>query len=191
MEKENLQGLATDQFFYFFLRLRKSEVRRTVLALQARYPQETPEQLARRLIASHARLTLLGGALFHLPLLMPGIGQAFKLAGFVGGASMLTRMHLYLILEIALLFGKDIDDRARVPELAAVLAATGLGAAAPLLLPSLKLNLHPLYSLPIAGLSTSAVTHLIGYTAIGFYRGKRRSAGGDAAVTSRRATASV
>ena len=190
METENLQGLATDQFFYFFLRLRKSEVRRTVLALQARYPGETPEQLARRLIASHARLTLLGGALLHLPQLLPGIGQAFKLAGFVGGASMLTRMHLYLILEIALLFGRDIDDRARVPELAAVVAATGLGAAAPLLLQSLKLNLQPLYSLPVAGLSTGAMTHLIGYTAIGFYRGRRRGEA-DAAVGSRRAAASA
>jgi len=37
----NLQSLATENFFYFFLRLRKGEIRRTVQALRARHPEET------------------------------------------------------------------------------------------------------------------------------------------------------
>ena len=71
---------------------------------------EHAEQLARRLIQTQAYLSYLGGALMHLPNLVPGLGQALKLLGPVGGASAVTRMHLYLILEIALLFGKDIDS---------------------------------------------------------------------------------
>src|SRR5919106_1877272 len=127
------QGLATDQFFYFFLRLRKAEVRRTVQTLRARYPDETPEQLSRRLIESHSRVALIGGALSYLPFMLPWLGQALKLAGVVGTTSMLARMHLYLILEIALVHGYDIDDEARAPEMAAVVGATGMAAGTPLL----------------------------------------------------------
>jgi hypothetical protein len=163
------QSLATDQFFYFFLRLRKQEIRGTVQALKARCPDESPEQLARRIIASHSSLSFLGGALMHLPLMLPGVGQVLKLLGFVGGASALTRMHLYLILEIALVYGRDIDDQARVPEMAAVVAATGLAASTPIVLQILELN--PIYAIPVSGLSAVAVAQLIGNAAIQYYSG--------------------
>lgn len=161
------QSLTTDQFFYFFLRLRKGEVRRTVQVLQERFPTEGPQQLSKRLIASKARLSLLGGSLLQVPMLLPGIGQVLKLAGVVGGASMLTRMQLYLILEIALVFGKDIDDQARVAEMAAVVAATGAGVAAPLLVRAFEW--HPAYALPLGGLSATATTRMIGAAAIRYY----------------------
>ena len=76
-------------------------------------------------------------------------------------------MHLYLILEIALVFGKDIDDQARVPEMAAVVAATGLAAAAPLLVHTF--DLHPFYTLSAGTLSAAATARLIGESAIRFY----------------------
>ncbi len=161
------QQILTDDFLYFFLRVRKERVRKVVKASAARYPQDTKEELARRLIESSSTLSLLGGALMHLPMLLPGIGQAWKLLGFVGGASALTRMHLYLILEIALVYEKDIDDRARVPEIAAVVAATGLAATAPLLIRVLEWD--PLYAIPAAALSATAVTRLIGESAIRLY----------------------
>ena len=163
------QSLATENFLYFFLRLRKQEIRRTVQALRAQYPDETAEQLARRIIDSYASVSFLGGTLMHLPLLLPGIGQALQLLGFVGGAASLTRMHLYLILEIALAYGKDIDDEARVPEMVAVVAATGLVAGAPLALQALDLN--PFYALPASGLTAAAVARLIGEAAIKQYTG--------------------
>jgi hypothetical protein len=94
MNDRNSQDLATDQFFYFFLRLRKSEVRRTVQMLRNRYPQENPAQLARRLIEAKAQLTLIGGLMLHVPMLLPGVGQVLKLVGMVGSLSALTRMHL-------------------------------------------------------------------------------------------------
>jgi hypothetical protein len=164
------QSLATENFFYFFLRLRKAEIRRTVQALRARHPDETSEQLARRIIESYTSVSFLGGALLHLPFLLPGVGQALQVLGFVGGAGALTRMHLYLILEIALAYGKDIDDEARVPEMAAVVAATGLAAGAPLALQALDLN--PLLTLPASGLAAASVAHLIGEAAIQHYRGE-------------------
>jgi hypothetical protein len=168
MNDHSLQSLATDQFFYFFLRLRKSEIRRTVQILRHRYPHETTEQLANRLIEAKAKLTLLGGMLLQVPLLMPGVGQVLKLIGMVGGLSVLTRMHLYLILEIALVYGKNIDDTERVPEMAAVVAATGLAAASPMLIQALEW--HPLYALPVGSLAATSMTRVIGDSTIRYYR---------------------
>lgn len=166
-DKQRLQSPITEQFFYFFLRVRKGEIRRMVGILQRQYPDESPEQLARRLVASKSKLSMLGGSLLSLPLLFPGVGQALKLFGVVGATSMLTRMHLYMIMEIALLFGKDIDDAARVPEMVAVVATTGLGAGAPMLVP--YLGLDPLQALPVGALGAAAATQLIGRTAIALY----------------------
>ena len=122
---KELQSQLTDDFFYFFLRLRKDRIRKVVKLLQERCQGETPEQLARRLIASQRQLSFLGGALLHLPMLFPGLGNAVQGLGAAGGAAVLTRMHLYLILEIALLYGMDIEDQERVSEMVQVVLATG------------------------------------------------------------------
>jgi hypothetical protein len=162
-----IQGLTADQFFYFYLRIRKGEVRRVVQRVQALYPDETPAQWARRLIASQSTLSFFSGVLIHLPLLFPIASTIVRYAGLVGGASVLTQMHLYLILEIALLHGKDIDDRARVEEMLAVMAASGLAAATPMALRAL--NWAPAVAIPTSGLATATVTRLIGEAAITFY----------------------
>jgi len=172
MTAENLpmrdtQDILTENFFYFFLRLRKGHVRKMVEIMNARYPDETLEQRARRLVSAQTPLSFLSGTLLHLPMLIPGLGQALRLLGFVGGAAMLTRMHLYLILEIALLYGRDIDDQARVPEMVSVVAATGLAAGAPLLLQAFEMS--PLLALPAGGLTSASVAQLIGESAIRFY----------------------
>ena len=161
------QNILADQFFYFFLRLRKSQIRKVVEAVNASHPEESAEQKAWRLIAVQTSLSFLGGTLMHLPMLIPGLGQTLQLLGIVGGASVLTRMHLYLILEIALLYGKDIDDPERVPEMVAVLAATGLVAGAPTIAAALELN--PLFALPAAGVTASMVATAIGEGAIQYY----------------------
>jgi hypothetical protein len=165
---KELQNQFTDDFFYFFLRVRKDRCRKVVQRIRAEFPDENAEQLARRLIASQSTLSALGGSLLQLPMLLPGIGQAWKLLGFVGGTSVLTRMHLYLILEIALLFGKDIDDPSRVSEMTAVVAATGIAASAPFLVSLLELN--PMYAIPAAAVSSMTVAQLIGESAIRLYQ---------------------
>jgi hypothetical protein len=164
------QGLITDQFLYFFLRLRKGEVRRVVQRAQCLYPDESPEQLARRLINTQSALSFIGGSLLHIPQLIPAAGHVLKFAGFAGGASVLTRMHLYLILEIALLFDKDIEDKARVAEMMAIIAASGVSASAPFLVSAL--NFHPTAAIPASGLSSVAVTQLIGLSALKLYSRK-------------------
>jgi uncharacterized protein (DUF697 family) len=102
-------------------------------------------------------------------MVVPGLGQAFQFLGLVGGISAITRMHLYLILEIALLYGMDIDDEARVPEMLSVVAATGLATGAPLLVNVLDLN--PLFSLPAGGITAWAAARMIGEEAIRLYSG--------------------
>ncbi|MFH1117902.1 MAG: hypothetical protein V1792_28610 [Pseudomonadota bacterium] len=164
------QSVYTEEFLYYFLRVRKDRVRKTVKRLVDQYPDETPKQTALRIIGAKTQLSFIGGTLTHLPMLLPGIGQAFKFLGFVGAASMMTRMHLSLILEIALLYGKDIDDKARLPEIAAVVAAVGLGAVAPFLVRVLELN--PLYALPAGAISAAAVTRIVGESAIRLYEKK-------------------
>lgn len=164
----NLQSLTFDDFMYFFLRLRKSRVRAVVRTVRARFPEESSEQLARRLVASQAPLSFLGGSLLYLPSLLPGLGRGLQLLGFVMGASALTRMHLYLILEVALAYDLDIDDQARVPEMMAVVAATGAAVVVPTVVKAL--GFHPMVSMPMAGLTATATTRLIGDTAIRFYQ---------------------
>ncbi len=166
-DKLSPQSIAADEFFYFFLQLRKSRIRMVVESINAGYPDETAEQKARRLIDTQTSLSAFGGVLMHLPMLFPVLGQFFQFLGFVGGASAVTRMHLYLILEIALLYGKDIEDPARVNEMLGVVAATGLAAGAPLI--ANALNITPLLNLPAAGITAGAVARLIGEEAIRYY----------------------
>jgi hypothetical protein len=162
-----LQSQLTDDFFYFFLRLRKERIRKVVKMLRERCPGETPEQLARRLIASQRQLSFLGGGLLHLPMFFPGLGAILQGVGAASGAAVLTRMHLYLILEIALLYGQDIDAEARVPEMVQVVLATGVAAGAPFLMEYFGLN--PILALPTAALSAAGLAQLIGEQAIRLY----------------------
>ncbi len=174
LSPQKTQSMVTDEFLYFFLRLRKGEVRRVVQRVRSLYPDDTPEQLARRLINTQSVLSFIGGSILHLPQLIPVASNVWKLAGFAGGASLMTRMHLYLILEIALLFDQDIEDKGRVPEIIAVIAASGASAAAPLLVSQFKWN--PLAAIPVSGLTATAVTQLIGMEAIRLYKNKRSGA---------------
>ena len=169
-----LQSITSEEFFYFFLRMRKGEVKRIVGLLQARYPEESPEQLSKRLIASKSRLAMLGGTLLSVPGLFPGVGSTLKLAGIVGATSMLTRMNLYLINEIALVFGEDLDESARISDMMAVVGATSISTAAPGYLgPMLGLNVWA--QLPTGAVTSAAMTQIIGRAAISHF--KRRSAG--------------
>ncbi|MDR3557598.1 MAG: hypothetical protein P4L55_22805 [Syntrophobacteraceae bacterium] len=161
------QGILADQFFYFFLRLRKDRIRKVVDAVNTRYPAESTEQKARRLIAAQTPLSFLGGTLMHLPRLVPGVGYAFEFLGLVGGTSVLSRMHLYLILEIALLYGKSIEDEARVTEMLSVVAATGVAAGVSFL--SGALDIHDLLPLPVGGITAAAAARMIGEEAIRLY----------------------
>ena len=162
------QALSADKFLYFFLGLRKGEIRRRVDTLRKRYPDDTHEQLAGRVIAAQRPLSLLGGALLELPMLLPRLGAPLKLLGMAGAASALVRMHMAMILEIALIYGFDIDERARLKEMTVVLAATGLASAVPILGRARGLRMPE--SLVVGTLAVTTVSELVGRSAIVYYR---------------------
>lgn len=172
------QSRLTDDFFYFFLRLRKDRIRKVVADLNTRFPEESVEQRARRLIEDQTQLSLVGGLILDLPTMIPLVGPALKMLGFVGGTAALVRMHLYLILEIAHLYGQDIDDQARVPEMVAVVAGTGLAVSTPFVTDALGFN--PLVSMATGGLAAVAASRLIGESAIRYYGRPQEAPGGEA-----------
>ena len=161
-------GLSTEKFFYFFMGLRKGEIRKQVQMMRVRFPDESPEQLARRFVNAQMPLSLLGGAMLHAPMLIPAIGAPLKLLGIATGASTMIRLNMTLLLQIAMLHGHDIDDRARLKEMATIIAASGL-ASGTSLLPHL-FETEPRYGALIGGASVMTVSQLIGEAAIGYYR---------------------
>jgi hypothetical protein len=163
-------SLTADKFLYFFMGLRKGEIRRRIAALKASYPDEGPDKLARRLINAQSTLSLAGGALLHIPVFMPGVGPALKLIGVAGAAAVLMRMHMALILEIGLLFGHDIDRPERLREIAAIIVASGLVAGTPFL--TRALNLKAYSALITGGLTVSTASQLIGLAALRYYRSR-------------------
>lgn len=162
-----LWGLATEKYFYFFMGLRKGEIRKQVAMMKSRYPEDSPHQLARRFVASQAPLSLLSGALFHAPMLVPTIGPAIKLLGIAAGSSLMVRLNMTLVLQIALLFGRDIDSRARLKELAAIIAATGLTTYTSQLPQLADYSLH--HKGIIGGAAVMTMSQIIGETAIQYY----------------------
>lgn len=173
-----LWGLATEKYFYFFMGLRKGEIRKQVAMMKSRYPDDSSHQLARRFVSSQAPLSLLSGALFHAPMFVPTIGPAIKLLGIAVGSSLMVRLNMTLILQIALLFGHDIDSRARLKELAAIIAATGLATSTSQLPQLADFSLH--HKGVIGGAAVMTASQLIGEIAIKYY-GKGASAADDAA----------
>ena len=160
-------GLSTEKFFYFFMGLRKGEIRKQVQMMKERHPDDDPSQLARRFVAGQAPLSFLGGALMHLPMLFPALGPPLKLAGIAMGSSVMIRLNMTLLLQIALLFGHDIDDRARLKEMATIIAASGLASGTSLL--PYVFNLEPRTKAIVGGVSVITVSQLIGETAIRYY----------------------
>jgi hypothetical protein len=163
-------GLTTEKFFYFFMGLRKSEIRKQVLMMKERYPDEKPEQLAKRFVASQAPLSILGGALIHLPFLAPALGPPLKLAGIAMGSSVMIRLNMTLLLQIAMLYGHDIDERTRLKEIAVIIAASGLASGTSLL--PYVFNLEPRAKALIGGASVITVSQLLGIAAIRYYNRK-------------------
>lgn len=78
-----------------------------------------------------------------------------------------------LLLQIALVYGHDIDDRARVKEIVAIIATSALTSGSSLL-PHL-VNLDPLYRAGLGGVSVVTANQLIGEAAIWYYGRKAKA----------------
>jgi len=163
-------SLSTEKFFYFFMGLRKGEIRKQVQMMKERHPDEDPKQLSRRFVTAQVPLSFLGGALMHLPMLVPVLGPPLKLMGIAMGSSVMIRLNMTLLLQIAMLFGHDIDNRARLKEMAAIIAASGLASGTSLL--PYVFNLEPRAKAVIGGASVMTVSQLLGEAAIRYYSSK-------------------
>ena len=166
-----MQGLAVDKFFYFVMGLRKGEIRKRVDRMKARYPGQSPEELARHFIHAQAPLSVLAGALMHAPILVPALGPALKVLGMAGGTAVMMKINMALMLEIATLFGHDIDEHERVKEMGAVMALTGLSSGTSMI-PEM-FSMKPHFKFLAGGLTVVTVSQLIGEAAIRYYGGSR------------------
>ena len=118
----------------------------------------------------------------QIPWLLPGISPVLKFLGVSMGASVMVVLNMTMLLQIALIFGHDIDDRARLKEMFAIIAASGL-AGSTSALPHLS-ALKPGYRALVGGTAVATVSQLIGEAAIRYYRGKAADASDTAAVRS-------
>ena len=168
--------LATEKFFYYCMGLRKGDIRGQVKMMQSRFPNDTPERLARRFIAAQTPLSMLSGALIHVPAVIPVAGPAIRFFGLASGTTLMMVLNMTLVMQIALIFGHDLDDKARIKELFAVIAATGLASSSTAVVPQLA-SLNPRLRAIVGGGTIMTTSQLMGEAALKYFRQKKITSG--------------
>ena len=164
----NRWGLAWEKFFYYFMGLRKGELLKDIAMMREQYPDDDAHQLARRVVNAQVPLSLAGGTLLQIPWLIPGISPVVKFLGISMGASVMVILNMTMLLQIAHIYGHDIYDRARLKEMFAIIAASGLAGGSSVL-PHLS-TLQPGYRALVGGTAVTTISQLIGEAAIRYYR---------------------
>ncbi len=118
------QGMFFEEFMFFFMGLRKCHCRHMVGRIKRKYPKDSPDKLAERLVQAQAALSFTAGVLAKVQSGLSAGNSTLRLIGIAGRTIIISRMHVSLILKIALIYGKDIDAQERIPEIIAVIAAT-------------------------------------------------------------------
>ena len=162
-------GLSWEKYFYYFMGLRKGELKKDIGILKEQYPDDDAEQLARRVVNAQVPLSVFGGAVLHAPLLFPGISPALKFLGIATGTSVMVILNMTMLLQIALVYGHNIDDRARLKEMWLIIAASGVAGGSSLL--PIFGTLSPNFKAVAGATTVTAVSQLIGEAAIRYYRG--------------------
>ena len=165
-------GLSWEKFFYYFMGLRKGELLKDIAMMREQYPDDDAHQLAKRVVNAQVPLSLAGATLLQVPWLIPGISPIVKFLGVSMGAGVMVILNMTMVLQIAHIYGYDIYDRARLKEMFAIIAASGLAGGSSAL-PHLS-TLQPGYRALVGGTAVTALSRLIGEAAIRYY-------GGDAA----------
>ena len=158
---DNIIGL--DWLMTFLGKVDTAKVQATVEEMRSQYPQETPNQIAHRLIMQK---TWDGGRLGLLTNIIPPI--AALLLGIELIAT--TKLQTEMVYEIAAAYGLDLDEPARRGE---VLAIFGLSLSAGVL----KTGFNVVEIIPgvgaVVGASTNAaLLYVLGQTACRFYERK-------------------
>ena len=104
----------------------------------------------------------------QIPWLIPGLSPVLRFLGISTGAAVMVILNMTMLLQIALVYGHDIDDRARLKEMFAIVLASGL-AGSTSVLPQLG-ALGPTYRALAGGTAVATVSQLIGEAAIRYYR---------------------
>ena len=158
---DNIIGL--DWLMTFLGQVDTAKIRATVEQMRSQYPEETPEQIAHRLIIQK---TWKGGRLGVLTNIIPPV------AALLLGVELIatTKLQTEMVYEIAAAYDLDLSEPARRGE---VLAIFGLSLGADVL----KTGLTVVEIIPgigaIVGASTNAaLLYVLGQTACRFYEGK-------------------
>ena len=158
---DNIIGL--DWLMTFLGQADTTKIKATVEEMQARYPNETPNQIAHRLIIQK---TWKGGRLGLLTNIIPPIAALFLGVELIATTKLQTEM----VYEIAAAYGLDLNEPARRGE---VLAIFGLSLGADVLKTGLTVvEIIPGIGAVVGASTNAAMLYVLGQTACRFYEGK-------------------
>ena len=158
---DNIIGI--DWLMTFLGRADTDKVRQTVAKMRSQYPDETPEQIANRLIVQK---TWEGGRLGLLTNIIPPIAALFLGIELIATTKLQTEM----VYEIAAAYGLDLDESARRGE---VLAIFGLYLGADVVKTGLTVvEIIPGIGAVVGASTNAAMLYVLGQTACRFYANK-------------------
>src|SRR5689334_16449311 len=106
---ERLAG-TTERAITTVVERRGPAIVRAAERLRAEHPGRSPAELARLAIARSARRVAGTGAVSALPATLPGAGTVVELGAAFGDASLLTFAQTELVVLLAHLYGRPVDD---------------------------------------------------------------------------------
>lgn len=158
---DNIIGL--DWIMTFLGQVDRAKIQSTVTEMRSQYPDDTPSQIAQRLITEKA---IDGGRLGLLTNIVPPIAALFLGIELIATTKLQTEM----VYEIAAAYGLDLDNPARRGE---VLAIFGLSLGADVLKTGLTVvEIIPGIGAVVGASTNAAMLYVLGQTACRFYEQK-------------------
>ena len=155
--------IGLDWLMTFLGKVDTAKVQATVDKMRSQYPNETPNQIAHRLIVQK---TWDGGRLGLLTNIIPPIAALFLGVELIATTKLQTEM----AYEIAAAYGLDLDEPARRGE---VLAIFGLSLGADVLKTGLTVvEIIPGIGAVVGASTNAAILYVLGQTACRYYEGK-------------------
>ena len=158
---DNIIGL--DWLMTFLGKVDTSQVRANVAKIRSQYPDETPSQIAQRLIVEK---TWKGGRVGLLTNIVPPIAALFLGIELIATTKLQTEM----VYEIAAAYNLNLDEPARRGE---VMAIFGLSLGADVLKTGLTIvEIIPGIGAVVGASTNAAILYVLGQTACRFYEAK-------------------
>ena len=158
---DNIIGL--DWLMTFLGRVNTAEVKANVAQMRSQYPDETPSQIAQRLIVAK---TWQGGRVGLLTNIVPPIAALFLGIELIATTKLQTEM----VYEIAAAYGLDLDEPTRRGE---AMAIFGLSLGADVLKTGLTIvEIIPGIGAVVGASTSAAMLYVLGQTACRFYEAK-------------------